>query len=272
MATKALFCLAGASLFMAAVGLAQPAAAQAHGGIRIDNFDPGQGPVATARNASLCVFGQACANPEALPYFFTLPDGTSSNLLYVYAEGVIGLGSAVHVVGGVIVSPGYYLAPGLDLNLSPLLVQEQTMQSPGAIAYNWYVGVPDTGGVFQVLFTDGRDPIIGAGEVTLIHFGAGGDTSGQDPSGIFPGTGISPKAFIGSTGIVDLGSGLGSLAICGDFGGDVCGDAPTYDDGAGPFSKGGIPEPATWAMLLAGFGLLGGELRRRRFGLVQHTR
>lgn len=271
MAFKALARLVGASLFVAGIGLAQPAAAQAHGGIRIDNFDPSQGPVATARDANLCVFGQACANPEVLPYSYTLPDGTSSNLLYVYAQGVIGLGSAVHVVDGVIVSPGYYLAPGLDLNLNPSLVQEQTMQTPDAIGFNWYVGSPGTGGVFQVLFTDGRDTSFfdDPSETMLIHFGAGGDTSGQDPSGMFPGTGISSGAFIGSTGIVDLGSGLGSLAICGDGVGQDCGDAPAYDDGSGPFSgDGGVPEPASWAMLVGGFGLLGGELRRRRRGLA----
>jgi hypothetical protein len=27
-----------------------------------------------------------------------------------------------------------------------------------------------------------------------------------------------------------------------------------------------VPEPATWAMMLAGFGLIGGSLRTRRFG------
>nr|WP_295113528.1 PEPxxWA-CTERM sorting domain-containing protein [uncultured Caulobacter sp.] len=32
-------------------------------------------------------------------------------------------------------------------------------------------------------------------------------------------------------------------------------------------TPGAVPEPATWAMMLAGFGLLGGELRRRRASL-----
>lgn len=30
----------------------------------------------------------------------------------------------------------------------------------------------------------------------------------------------------------------------------------------------GVPEPTTWAMMLTGFGLLGGALRRRRSGAV----
>jgi hypothetical protein len=38
--------------------------------------------------------------------------------------------------------------------------------------------------------------------------------------------------------------------------------APTYTPG--PFASGTVPEPASWAMLIAGFGLLGGTVRRRR--------
>lgn len=39
------------------------------------------------------------------------------------------------------------------------------------------------------------------------------------------------------------------------------------ETGAGSFVFGAVPEPATWAMMLAGFGLIGATLRRRR-GLV----
>lgn len=48
----------------------------------------------------------------------------------------------------------------------------------------------------------------------------------------------------------------GQLATLGDVG------VTRY--GAGSFLAGGVPEPATWAMMLAGFGLLGGLLRRQR--------
>jgi hypothetical protein len=99
----------------------------------------------------------------------------------------------------------------------------------------------------------------------LIHIGSGDDTSGQDPNGIFPGTGLGPHAYVGSNGnFIDLSSGLGSLPICGDYVGADCGDAPAYDDGAGLFSTAGVPEPATWALMIGGFVLMGAQLRRRR--------
>lgn len=39
---------------------------------------------------------------------------------------------------------------------------------------------------------------------------------------------------------------------------------PTFDGNVGSFQTAPVPEPATWSMLIAGFGLLGAALRRRR--------
>ncbi len=36
----------------------------------------------------------------------------------------------------------------------------------------------------------------------------------------------------------------------------------------GPVGPGGVPEPASWAMLMAGFGLVGATMRRRKSALV----
>lgn len=45
-----------------------------------------------------------------------------------------------------------------------------------------------------------------------------------------------------------------------------------YEDNSGFYSVAiGIPEPANWAMMLGGFGVLGGALRRRRAGAVAVT-
>lgn len=55
-------------------------------------------------------------------------------------------------------------------------------------------------------------------------------------------------------------SGVTRLVISStDFGG------VTYDDFTfTPGASGGVPEPAAWAMMIAGFGLAGASLRRRR--------
>ncbi|WP_293676028.1 PEPxxWA-CTERM sorting domain-containing protein [uncultured Phenylobacterium sp.] len=50
----------------------------------------------------------------------------------------------------------------------------------------------------------------------------------------------------------------GSLQVCVDRGDDSC-FRQFYGGGAGP-----VPEPAAWAMMIAGFGLSGAMLRRRR--------
>jgi hypothetical protein len=41
-------------------------------------------------------------------------------------------------------------------------------------------------------------------------------------------------------------------------------DAPTFGPNGVSFQEAGVPEPATWTMMIAGFGLLGAALRRRR--------
>lgn len=63
-------------------------------------------------------------------------------------------------------------------------------------------------------------------------------------------------AYSGITGLTLFSDDLAGLAY-DDFSFTV--------DGGG---TGGVPEPASWAMLIAGFGLMGGALRRRRTATV----
>jgi len=57
---------------------------------------------------------------------------------------------------------------------------------------------------------------------------------------------------VGLTGVQSRGLGA-LLAIDGSPGGFS-------------YAAGAVPEPASWAMLIAGFGLVGAVLRRRRAG------
>jgi len=63
-------------------------------------------------------------------------------------------------------------------------------------------------------------------------------------------------AFIGFT---DFGKSIASVTI------DVSNDIVAIDDVRFGFAQGGaVPEPATWAMLVLGFGTIGGAMRSRR--------
>jgi len=47
------------------------------------------------------------------------------------------------------------------------------------------------------------------------------------------------------------------------------GNSFEFDSIAGTLRGGAVPEPATWAMMILGFGVMGGALRRRRTLLTQ---
>lgn len=81
-------------------------------------------------------------------------------------------------------------------------------------------------------------------------------------------------AFVGQTGFVGLDAG--DITLVGnqlqiDFRGtcNACGGQITTGDVLTiSFDAGAVPEPATWAMLILGFGAVGASLRRRRSALT----
>ncbi len=92
---------------------------------------------------------------------------------------------------------------------------------------------------------------VGAREVGI----AGGDSGG-------PGFVNGKLASVNSYGLsfgTDFGDCRAGLnSSCGEYSGYV----PIYIHEA--FISGAVPEPASWAMMIAGFGLVGGAVRRRR--------
>jgi hypothetical protein len=99
-------------------------------------------------------------------------------------------------------------------------------------------------------FTNGA--CLSDGVTCLVAYSSFGDPIGS--AGAV--TGAAPF-FLSSFGGL-AGSNVGPTFITGlDFG-TVTVNTPTVDFNSG------VPEPATWAMMVAGFGLLGAALRRRR--------
>ena len=98
--------------------------------------------------------------------------------------------------------------------------------------------------------------------------------------GTFNGVNQTAGSISFGTGIASAFQITGSAAGFAQFGGDDvftgAFNAPVFSPGTftfGGFSRGtltvsravaAVPEPATWAMLILGFGLIGGAMRRRR--------
>ncbi|HLZ73892.1 PEPxxWA-CTERM sorting domain-containing protein [Phenylobacterium sp.] len=72
-------------------------------------------------------------------------------------------------------------------------------------------------------------------------------------------------AGVSSTGAVDVWASFGSLDL-------ISFSNPTggafIEDSVTPGPLNGVPEPTAWALMVAGFGLVGWELRRRRWALA----
>ena len=90
-----------------------------------------------------------------------------------------------------------------------------------------------------------------------------------------PGNTYTVTAFLGAATVGTLSGNLGQFATINGFGNTSL-DRVVFDGigGGGGFeldnivlngtATGAVPEPATWAMMLVGFGAIGGALRRRQ--------
>jgi len=159
------------------------------------------------------------------------------------------------IAGGIQTDCAGFFAGNL-LNGSPTNVADQILALQGlgidTTGFSWpALDVPAT----HIADNGGSTTIDFAGmfvgpTVIGIHFGGGAFGGGQ---------GAQATGFF----VFDAGAGLDTITInLSSSSGVVL--YGTDGDGFVPPTGGGVPEPATWAMMLIGFAGLGSALRRRR--------
>lgn len=99
------------------------------------------------------------------------------------------------------------------------------------------------------------------GSVTSYLFGTFTPTGGNAPAGLYR----FYNASVNFTWQNALGDHF-SFRIADTCPGQV--DACAFSRDVFAAGGGGVPEPATWALMLAGFGLVGGAIRRKRLALT----
>lgn len=114
----------------------------------------------------------------------------------------------------------------------------------------------------------------GSGMTVLINFGAGAAAFGLDLFAVNSNTTLeaydSSNNLLGSTLLASSGSAVNGFVGLGGFATQIASARVVTSDylGIDNFrfvqSAAAVPEPATWAMLLVGFGFVGGSLRSAR--------
>jgi hypothetical protein len=138
-------------------------------------------------------------------------------------------------------------------DLKNFQVVENTPNSYGIswedTAFNFHVGA----GIQNLIYTS-RVKSFSGGDCDafvncLVTYGAFGDPIGRGGVSAFSAFSAQSSS---TGGITDISGTPASF------------NRPTFVNGALVFQSGPIPEPATWISLIAGFGLLGAAMRRRR--------
>ena len=124
-------------------------------------------------------------------------------------------------------------------------------------------------GTFSVIGRNATVPQFGGGNPFDVCFRAGGGGNGCSSGG---GGGVTIGAvYTGGSFVLQFANAVNSLQLDNFFvryqsiAGGTGGDSGV---GAAIPGNGAVPEPASWAMLIAGFGLVGAVARRRRGRVV----
>lgn len=138
---------------------------------------------------------------------------------------------------------GVYAAPALDATVfgyvsSAHSPNTATLDTPELKSISFYWGSIDTYNMVEILDSGGA----------VLYTVSGGDFSVADGGQLVPGTNMRVYFTAGS------GESISGLRFTST------GVAFEFDD----FAAAGVPEPASWAMLIVGFGLVGATVRRRK--------
>ncbi|WP_310476248.1 PEPxxWA-CTERM sorting domain-containing protein [Sandarakinorhabdus sp.] len=173
--------------------------------------------------------------PNAAGYSWSGGLATSCSSISGAAMPAVGIGGTASCFG--------YVSSRLNPNIA-------TLATPDLSSISFYWGSIDTYNFVDVL---------GAGGSTIFSI-AGGALPPSNGNQGQPATNRRVN-FIAGAGEVITGLRLRSTGVAFEF--DSFAASEVIDPGGG-----GVPEPAAWAMLIAGFGLVGVSARRRRVTLA----
>jgi hypothetical protein len=199
-------------------------------------------------SGGLAFVGGACCNIDQNIYSVNTFDPTGTTLTWTVASRP-SIGAAGAMVG--FDQAGNYACAGCGPEIWLEARDDRTV-----------FDVVDNNGLWRY---SGMGPIGGFGELTmtLSMDATGWSWSMSDIGGALSDSGVWQAGF---TPVDVMASAGGHLATFGAVRSDcsACGDGGSFDsvtltrDGRGP-----VPEPASWALMVAGFGLLGATMRRR---------
>lgn len=204
-----------------------------------------------------CSLGSACSPTLTLdgtPGIDAFNDGFGASNVYVYGEGVVSFGAPLPLTaslagGTASFGDGTWFAPGLGAPLE--------ITSYQSILGNHWFNWDDAGGhiMFQMEIRDDGachscvfgNPFWNPRDANLADF----DVTFNGPGRGIEAYNVAPEAQPGFPPCAPDSGGPGNLACPGHFNNDLRGSS-------------GTPEPASWALMIAGFGAVGSLLRHRR--------
>jgi hypothetical protein len=234
--------------------------------------------------ASAVLAGQALAGPNLINNgdFEAGNTGFTSGYTYVanqgyaalWGEGTYSVGANSDLYHGLWANVSNHTVGGnnfMIINGAPntdTVVWKSNTMTLGPGTYNFSAYVTD---ICCNSFFNGYDALpqlsftAASADVPPVTFMLSSSTLSPDAPGIWYQFTGSFTLFTGMTGYVSLGNADGAYSG-NDFGIDDI--SLTQRTGEQQQLRPSVPEPATWAMMVGGFGLVGGALRRRQRSML----